>query len=494
MRNLEAPIRLLTLVVALGGVHCGPVAASPPDEAAPSDGTPAEPGAAGAPAYAGTGGYPQYVPPGTAGAVTGTGGFGASGAPPVGTAGSVGTGGFVGTDGTNTAEGFINLAPQMGAPLDPQGATMLSPPAPAGWNWYPIDGAMCRDGSPAGIFVHFGTANKLLWYLEGGGACSSLGFCNFNPPNVNSVISGDGQTVLGSALGVVPGRQQPGVFEGGVMRGMFDTANPANPFKDWNMVYTPYCTGDVYFGTRQNVTVQGVATPQQFVGYLNMQKFVARLVPTFGETVDRVILTGASAGGFGSALNFSMVQDSFGDVRVDVLDDSGPPFSDQFMPACMQQRWRDLWGYNDSLPPDCEECFQADGGGLVHLADFLMRKHPKATIAIVSSMQDEIIRLFFSAGLNNCANFATADPVALTLGQAMPGTFMDGPSYTGGLTELRTLYGNTGRLATYYMAAANMTLHQHTWRQRFYEPASGNMTIAAFVTDFLNGTMAQVGP
>ena len=33
------------------------------------------------------------------------------------------------------------------------------------------------------------------------------------------------------------------------------------------------------------------------------------------------------------------------------------------------------------------------------MADFLMRKHPKAKVGLISTMEDEVIRLFFSVGL-----------------------------------------------------------------------------------------------
>jgi len=424
---------------------------------------------------------------GNGGSTTGTGGTGAGGSGGTGTAGSTGS--------PNTAPGFTNLAPSLGAPLDEAAATVLSPPPPAGWSWYPIDGAICRDGSPAGLFAHFTSSDKLYVYLEGGGACSSPGFCNFNPPNVNKLLSGDGQTVLGSTLGVIDGRQQPGAFEVGQLHGIFDTTNADNPFKDWNGVYIPYCTGDVHFGTRANATVPGLAAPQQFVGYLNMQKFVARIVPTFRDKVNRVIITGASAGSFGAALNFSMLQDAFGSVRVDALLDSGVPFSDQYMPVCMQKRWRELWGFDASLPPDCTECRQADGGGFIHLADFLMKKHPNGTIAAVSSTQDEVIRLFFSSGQKDCATFETADPVLITTGQVMdPTVYFSAADYTAGLNDLRAQYVSSGRLASYMLGGANSTLHQHVWRARFVDSTAGSITIAQFVSDFLNGTMQQIGP
>jgi hypothetical protein len=428
---------------------------------------------------------------GVGGASGSVGAGGVGGGVSSGGAGPGGTGG--GTGGPNTAPGFQNLAPPMGAPLDPQGATALTPAAPTGWGWYPIDGAICRDGSPMGIFVHFTSSDKLYLYFEGGGACTNLGFCNFNPANVNKVISGDGQTVIGSALGVIDGRQQPGVFEAGVVHGIFDTASAANPFKDWNGVYVPYCTGDVHSGTRTNATVPGVTATQQFVGHVNVQKILGRVVPTFKDKVNRVIVTGASAGSYGAALNFSMIQDSFGEVLVDALLDSGPPFSDQYMPVCMQKRWRETWGLNDALPPDCTGCRNADGGNLTTaLSQFLMQKHPNSRIALISSMQDEIIRLFFAMGLNSCANFDTADPVAIgiTLGAGL----FPAADYTAGLNELRTTYASTGRFATYFLGGLNITYHQHEWRARFIDATAGTVTIAQFTTDFLNGQMTQIGP
>jgi len=383
----------------------------------------------------------------------------------------------------------------MGEPLDPNGATTLNPPAPTGWNWYPIQGAVCRDGTPNGLYTHVTSSDKLLIFLEGGGACSNLGFCNFNPPGVDKALSGTGETVLGTALGVAVVRQQPGVYTGGVLQGIFDTANAQNPFKDWNMVYIPYCTGDVHFGTKTGGTVPGLTTPQQFVGYENMKKFVARIVPTFKPKVNRVVITGSSAGSFGAALNYSMVQDAFGEVKVDALLDSGAPFTDKYMPVCMQKRWREAWGLDGALPPDCTECKQADGGNMIALADFLIRKHPNATLAAVTGIEDEVIRLFFSVGVKNCSAYETADPVGITLGQiADPTVLFSAADYKAGMLEVREKFKSTGRFATYFMGAPNNTVHQHIFRQRFYEAAAGGKTIAQYVTDWLNGNFQHIGP
>jgi len=394
--------------------------------------------------------------------------------------------------GPNSDPKYMNLAPTMGPPLDGVGKP-LTPPAPLGWIWYEIDGAVCRDGSPTGFFVHAGTADKLLIYLEGGGACSSSAYCNFNPPSASTSLSGDGQTVIGSALGVIDSRQQPGVYSTAdhtaAPAGIFDFSNTANPFKDWSQIYIPYCTGDVFFGTKTNGSVPGLMN-QQFVGHLDMKLFMSRIVPTFKDKVSRVVLAGASAGAFGATLNFSMVQDSFGSVPVDLINDSGPSFEDEYTPTCMQQRWRDAWGFDGALPPDCAECRQAGGGGLLRLSDFMLQKHPNMRVALLSSMEDQVIRLFYSVGLNDCAQYDTLDPVIVTLDQSL---LFPADTYSAGLNALRSHFVPSGRYATFFMSGLDPTLHQHIFRSELFEPF-GNMTQAQFLTQFLAGKILQAGP
>ena len=378
---------------------------------------------------------------------------------------------------------FKNLAPEMGEALDREG-TPLTPAAPEGWVWYQIEGAICRDGSPTGFYVRYTDSDKLLWYLEGGGACTSPGFCTYNQANVNQILTGDQETCLGTISGISTGRQQPG------NQGIFDTTNNANPVKDWNMIYVPYCTGDIHFGTRPNVTLPGMTTPQNFVGYKNMLKFTARIVPTFKDKIKLAVLAGSSAGGFGASLNFSMIQDAFGSIPLKLLNDSGPPFDDKYMPVCMQKRWREIWGLNDSLPADCRECGQADGGGLAKLADFLLQKHAGMAIGVVSTMNDEIIRNFYAMGDNDCASFESSSPINSYIGgSCLSKTSAD--NYAAGLVALRKSYLDSGKYAAYYMPGS---LHQHLWRSRFFQAVTGNVTMAKWLDDFINNENTSLGP
>ncbi len=109
--------------------------------------------------------------------------------------------------------------------------------APSGWNYYAIDGAMCRDGSPVGIYVRYGTV-PLMIYLEGGGACMSL-TRDHNPPNMKPGFSQgslNGES-FGGSLVTQSGLQAP------YTDGIFDNTNPANPFHNWESGLRPVLHG-----------------------------------------------------------------------------------------------------------------------------------------------------------------------------------------------------------------------------------------------------------
>ena len=352
---------------------------------------------------------------------------------------------------------YSNQAPPLGVSL---------PRAPAGaWRWVPVDGAVCRDGSATGLFVKFSDASKdLMIYLEGGGACFNGETCAFTPRNIREMVLGETMAnVRAIARPQVPGTE-----------GIFDTTKAANPVREWNMIYVPYCTGDTHAGTRANVTVPGLATPQQFVGYRNMTKFLSRIIPTFPDAT-KVLLTGASAGGVGAAASFDQAQDGFGRVPVILLDDSGPVFGDAFVAPCLQKQMRDLWGLNGALPPDCRSCFQADGAGLDAAGIFLQYKHPNAVAGVVSSLQDGVMRFFLAWGENAC--HVAAYP---------PG------KYTQALVDLRDHHGfSPTRFGTFFFPGRG---HMHIIRERFYTESVGGLTLAQWTADLLAGKPDQVAP
>src|SRR5258708_11607647 len=148
-----------------------------------------------------------------------------------------------------------------------------------------------------------------------------------------------------------------------------------------------------------------------------------------------------------------MVQDSFGGVRVMFLADSGPPFRIAYLPACVQQQWRQVWGFDAALPSDCSECFRSDGSGLTDIVLYWHHKYANARVGLVSTTQDEVMRLFFASGDNNCQ---TNDATLLDTMQVTGG--YTGAMYTAGLQDLVTTYACTAALAAYYIDGANAAL------------------------------------
>jgi hypothetical protein len=178
-----------------------------------------------------------------------------------------------------------------------------------------------------------------------------------------------------------------------------------NPFKDWNMVYVPYCTGDVFSGTKATGGYND--EPQQ--GYTNVGLYLERVVPTFPD-VDQVVLSGVSAGGFGAAWNSGRTQDAFGDIPVYTLDDSGPPMGAMYFSPCLAQRMAETWGWVDSIHPACTDCDVAGGDVVEPLLEVITQRPNAQRFALLSNSEDSVIKLFYGFGLDDCANIDSVLP------------------------------------------------------------------------------------
>jgi len=331
------------------------------------------------------------------------------------------------------------------------------PDAPAGeWQWVAFPDSQCRDGSSTGVAVRYGSAPGLVIYFQSGGACFNTATCNQTAESFGVASYDNFVQNVGS-------------------NGIFDKDQPDNPVGDWSVVFVPYCTGDVHTGAQPDGQVAGVAEPQQFVGYTNVTHYLNRVVPTFLDGTDQILVTGESAGGFGSAFNYDRIADAFPDRPVTLLDDSGPVMSDETLAPCLQQLWRDLWNLDANLPADCSDCFNPDGGGLSNVLTYLGDKHQDQRLGLVSSLEDQSIRYFFGFGLNDCG-----------------GGQMSGPMFADGLVDLRDNWMSepAGTWGAFYLSGP-----QHTWlTPSFYSAETDGVLLREWVADLLAGTATNVAP
>jgi hypothetical protein len=319
------------------------------------------------------------------------------------------------------------------------------------WTWIDFPESRCRDGSTTGIAVSLEpSSDKVMIYLEGGGACFNEVTCGLNPAN-----SADQR--------------------GEKTAGLFSRANARNPVRDWSHVYVPYCTGDVHAGTNADGAVEGVPGTQQFVGRKNMEAFLERIVPTFPD-VSQVLLTGISAGGFGAAANAALVQRAFGQVPVRLIDDSGPPMSGQYLPPCFLGALRSAWGLDGSVLADCgAACPDADDY-LVDFSRYLAGRLVDAKAGVIETTNDEITTLFFGFAENDCAGLGV----------------MPEETFRAGLLDFRTRMGGSPGFGTYFITGT-----QHTWLggDSLYTQSTGGVPLIDWVRDIAEGTAAtHIGP
>jgi len=160
-------------------------------------------------------------------------------------------------------------------------------------------------------------SRKTMVYFEGGGACWDNLTCSFP---------------IGSGLPApfpqlfVP--QVPPGTDPALMDGVFKDA-PANPVKDWNVVYIPYCSGDIHTGSTSKLySNAGNPTPGlpasftlQHRGFDNFMSVLAWMNAS-GDKPQQILVTGSSAGGYGATANFPWIAETFKSARVSLLADA----------------------------------------------------------------------------------------------------------------------------------------------------------------------------
>jgi len=153
------------------------------------------------------------------------------------------------------------------------------------------------------FFVKGGTVNNLVVYFEGGGACWHSMNCLYARTYTQEV------DVTTQDLNQA--------------NGIFDTTNPANPFKDWSFVAIPYCTGDIHWGSSDYPYPYG---PGSYTihhrGFDNFLVVLQWITKNFREP-HSIFVTGSSAGAYGAILGFPYIQEAYPKAKVSIVGDAG---------------------------------------------------------------------------------------------------------------------------------------------------------------------------
>jgi hypothetical protein len=301
------------------------------------------------------------------------------------------------------------------------------------WSWNPVDGMKCGNGEATGVGVNLGTSDRVVVYFEGGGACWN-GLTCFAAQTATGITEGFGETQFTAQ-----------VVNGKLEGSMFDRETATNVFKDDTFVYIPYCTGDVHSGAK--VSTYDPNPPVYHVGRTNAELAVKRITANFKAKASRVVVSGSSAGGFGAAINYDRFATAFAPTRVDLLDDSGPPFSAARTPYIEQ--WNEAWDLFGAFPKDCAECAKDPA----FVLPFYSAKYPASRFALLSYDRDNVISRFYGM---------SQDDFKVAIEEVASGPFGKLPN---------------GRY--FYVAGASHTM------LRTLSTASGGTTLGAFLTSMV---------
>jgi hypothetical protein len=227
------------------------------------------------------------------------------------------------------------------------------------WQKVELPGTQCGNGSQYKFFVHRTPSPNLLFFFEGGGACWDFDTCSgragiLGAANPNGIPDDYMQSFTAKYVSPIVNGADPGL----PLRARTDL-----PTKDWNIIYMPYCTGDVHIGNRDATYVDPAGQEPPLAwhhsGYSNTFAAAQYAAAQF-PSVDKLLVTGFSAGGAATSSAYYFVRTALEPNRGYLLNDSGPIYSApsaDFNSRPLHDQIRESWNLDSvfrNLPPGFE--------------------------------------------------------------------------------------------------------------------------------------------
>ncbi|MCG8473056.1 MAG: pectinacetylesterase family protein [Desulfobacterales bacterium] len=199
------------------------------------------------------------------------------------------------------------------------------------WNTVQLESSdggdyVCGNGSAYKFFVNPSlTSKNWLIYYEGGGACWDYPSCS-GQEGIKGAANPNG----------IPDDYMKGFSIPAIMSPFIFRAHPWERVatQSWNIIFVPYCTGDIFIGDNAKTYVDpddpsktltwhhnGFKNTMGILDWMKNGPFKKRF-----KNIPKLMVTGCSAGGAGSILNYHFIRKELGDrVKESILfNDSGP--------------------------------------------------------------------------------------------------------------------------------------------------------------------------
>ena len=250
-----------------------------------------------------------------------------------------------------------------------------------GWNTLiPGGDTACSDGSEYRFFVKQGDPQKLMFYLEGGGACWDN--LNCDPDLRPSYQVNLANTDPSRAHGILA----------------FDQIR--NPFADYTVVYAPYCSGDVHLGDSEQhhevPALEGHAAHDLHIRHRGWANARAAMEWTFAHVFapQQIFVTGSSAGSIPSPFYAVKLAEQYPSAAVTQLGDASGGYRGfaNFNPY-------DVW-HTDRVVADLPyiSTVPAEQFSFHHLYIGAAQVNPRIRFASYDNAEDDVQKQFLALG------------------------------------------------------------------------------------------------
>lgn len=243
---------------------------------------------------------------------------------------------------------------------------------------------LCATGTPFRFHVRQGHADRVMIFLNGGGACWSGDLCDLSTgANPYTPFSEDD------------------VNDPKYLSGVFEDGKRDNPFSGWTQIFVPYCTGDAHLGSG-DVTYTTSAGPEAIIHHRGKANVQAALDWVYANrpSASRIFVTGGSAGAIASPYYAGLLAEHYPDADIAQLADGSGGYRTPAISGVLE-----TWGAFEGVPAWPE--FSLIDHTAASTEDFFRvtaARHPQVQLARFDHVDDQVQQDFL-------ALLGTAEPV-----------------------------------------------------------------------------------
>ncbi len=175
------------------------------------------------------------------------------------------------------------------------------------------------------------------------------------------------------------------VYEKNVRVSNFAIALADRLEEEWNQVLLPYCDGSVFMGDRAADYDNDGIVDHFHWGFRASSAAMALTKKKF-PVLEKVMITGCSAGGYGTIIMSRLVRHYYPEAKIYVINESGAGL----LNPTDKETWesiKETWKLDQLIPEDCDLC----DGQLIYWYDAMLAKDSLLTIGLFSSYEDYVI-------------------------------------------------------------------------------------------------------